>query len=182
MDPDPGHFFKIHWIFWTKDNFQIFCYFFFVYFYPNTWWTIQTWGYFYNLFSKVQSRFIVIKKFFFCSFWLIFYLLEQDPWISIFLRIRIQEAKILRIQWIRILSTDSKVKVCHLEYNLLMAYLMIRQRKKTSLRLQRIIRIRKRRYKFCTCRLWSLILCGKPWIKSYQQTFILRDHFDVGFI
>ena len=24
MGPDPGHFFKIHWIFLTKDNFQIF--------------------------------------------------------------------------------------------------------------------------------------------------------------
>ena len=36
----------------------------------------------------------------FCSFWLIFYILELDPWICIFLRIRIQEAKILRIQQI----------------------------------------------------------------------------------
>ena len=47
-------------------------------------------------------------KSFFCSFWLIFFLLDQDPWIRIFLRIqiRIQEAKILRIQRIRILSTD----------------------------------------------------------------------------
>ena len=23
--PDPGQFFKIYWIFWTKNNFQIFC-------------------------------------------------------------------------------------------------------------------------------------------------------------
>ena len=42
------------------------------------------------------------KKVFFCSFWLIFYPLE---WIVIFLRIWIQEAKILRI---RILSTAFK--------------------------------------------------------------------------
>ena len=52
-----------------------------------------------SLFSKVQI-------WFFCSFWLIFCPLDPDPWIRIFLRIRIQEAKILRIQRIRILSTD----------------------------------------------------------------------------
>jgi len=34
-----------------------------------------------------------------------FYPLDPDPWIHIFLSIRIQEAKILRIQRIRILST-----------------------------------------------------------------------------
>ena len=28
MDPDPGHFFKIYWIFLTKKNFQIFIYIF----------------------------------------------------------------------------------------------------------------------------------------------------------
>ena len=33
------------------------------------------------------------KKRFFCSFWLIFYPLDPDPWIRIFLQIRIQEAK-----------------------------------------------------------------------------------------
>ena len=44
----------------------------------------------------------------FCSFWLIFYPLEPDPWIRIFLRIRIQEAKILRIQRIRIQTLSSK--------------------------------------------------------------------------
>ena len=46
------------------------------------------------------------KKGFFLQFWLIFYPL--DPGIRIFLRIRIQEAKILRIQRIRILSTVYK--------------------------------------------------------------------------
>jgi len=45
------------------------------------------------------------KKSFFCSFWLIFYPLDPDSRIRIFLRIRIQEGKILRIQRIRILST-----------------------------------------------------------------------------
>ena len=42
--------------------------------------------------------------------WLIFCPLDPDPWICIFLRIqiRIQEAKILRIQRIRILSTATK--------------------------------------------------------------------------
>ena len=39
---------------------------------------------------------------FFYSFWLISYPLDPDPWIRIFLRIRIQEAKILRIQQIRV--------------------------------------------------------------------------------
>ena len=41
-----------------------------------------------------------MRKFYnlsFLSFWLIFYPLDPDPWIRIFLRIRIQEAKILRI-------------------------------------------------------------------------------------
>ena len=46
--------------------------------------------------------------FFFFSFWLIFYPLDPDPWIRIFLRIQIQEGKILRIQRIRILSTGPK--------------------------------------------------------------------------
>ena len=48
-DPDPGHLFKIYWIFWTKQNFQICCLTFFVYFYAKTWWTIQKSGNFYNL-------------------------------------------------------------------------------------------------------------------------------------
>ena len=56
MYPDPGHFFKIYWIFLTKNNFQLLVLFFFAYFYPKTWWTIQKWGNFYYLFfSKVQS-------------------------------------------------------------------------------------------------------------------------------
>ena len=45
-DPDPGHYFKIYWIFLTKNNFQIFCFIFFAYFYPKTWWIIQIWGHF----------------------------------------------------------------------------------------------------------------------------------------
>ena len=49
--------------------------------------------------------------FFFCNFWLIFYPLDPDHWIRIFLRIWIKEAKIFRIQWIRILSTG---RVLHL--------------------------------------------------------------------
>ena len=57
-----------------------------------------------SLFSKVQIWGFGVKKIF-CSFWLIFYPLDPDPWIRIFLRIRIQEAKVLRIQRIRILST-----------------------------------------------------------------------------
>ena len=45
MDPDPGHFFKIYWIFLTK---QIVL-FFFAYFYAKTWWTIQESGFIYYL-------------------------------------------------------------------------------------------------------------------------------------
>ena len=48
-NPDPGYFFKIYWIFLTKQNFQIFCLTFFAYFYAKTWWTIQQTGNFYNL-------------------------------------------------------------------------------------------------------------------------------------
>ena len=93
MDPDPGHFFKIYWIF---------CFNFFADFYSKTWWTIQKWGNIYNIFFfEVQSWVLGVKKFFL----LIFYPLDPDPWIRIFLRIRIQEAKILLIQRIRILST-----------------------------------------------------------------------------
>ena len=48
-----------------------------------------------SLFSKVHLGFMS-KKDFFCSFWLIFYPLDPDPWIRIFLRIQIwiQAAKI----------------------------------------------------------------------------------------
>ena len=51
-----------------------------------------------SLFSIVQI-WVLRFNFFFCSFWLIFCPLDPDPWIRIFLRnrIRIQEAKILRI-------------------------------------------------------------------------------------
>ena len=40
-------------------------------------------------------------------FWLIFCPLDPNPWIRIFLRIRIQEAKMLQIQRIWILSNAS---------------------------------------------------------------------------
>ena len=42
---------------------------------------------------------------FYAWFRLIFFPLEPDPWIRLSLRIRIQEAEMLVIQWIRILST-----------------------------------------------------------------------------
>ena len=70
--------------------------FFLVHFYPKTLRTIKKWGNFYNFF---------VFNIFFCRFWLIFYALDPDPWICMFLRFQIQEGKILRIQWIRILST-----------------------------------------------------------------------------
>ena len=64
MDPDPGHFLTDLLNFLTKNNFQILYLFFFAYFYPKAWWTIQKWGNFYNLsFSKVLWV-LGIKKFF----------------------------------------------------------------------------------------------------------------------
>ena len=102
-DPDPGHLFKIYWIFLTKQNFQICCLTFFAYFYAKTWWTIQKSGNFYNL--SFYYLFWFWEKTFFCSFWLIFCLLDPDPWIRIFVRIRFQESKIFRIRRIQILST-----------------------------------------------------------------------------
>ena len=59
-----------------------------------------------SFFSLVEIwGFLRVKKFFLV--WLMFCLLGPDPWIRLFLRIRIriQEAKILRIKWIRILRT-----------------------------------------------------------------------------
>ena len=35
LDPYPGHFFKIYRIFLTKNNFQIFCFIFFAYFFAD---------------------------------------------------------------------------------------------------------------------------------------------------
>ena len=54
-----------------------------------------------SLFLIVQI-WVLRVDLFCCSFWLIFCPLDSDPLIRIFLRIRIQEAKILRIQRIRI--------------------------------------------------------------------------------
>ena len=58
-----------------KNNFQIFSFIFFAYFYPKTW-TIQKWGNSYNLsfFKKSDLGFGV----FFFAVWLIFYPLDSD--------------------------------------------------------------------------------------------------------
>ena len=65
----------------------------------------------YSLFlQKVQICGFGVKKDFFLQFFVAFFPLDSDPWIRIFLRIRIQEAKILRIHWIRILSTETITK------------------------------------------------------------------------
>ena len=56
-----------------------------------------------SLLSKVQNWVLGVN--FFLKFLVDIYPLDPDPWIRIFFRIRIQEAKILRIQRIRILST-----------------------------------------------------------------------------
>ena len=111
-DPDPGHFYKIYWIFVTKNNFQIFCFIFSHIFILNLDKQFRNEEIFIISFfsSKLQILVLGVKNVFFCSFWLIFYPLDPDPLIRIFLRIRIQKAKILRIQRIQIwiLSTAFK--------------------------------------------------------------------------
>ena len=89
INPDPGYFYKIYWIFLT-----FFSHIFILKLDNQS----EMRKIFQSLFfSKVQILVARRKKVFFCSFWLIFYPLDPDPWICIFLRIRIQEAKILRI-------------------------------------------------------------------------------------
>ena len=104
MDPDPGHFFKIYRIFLTKNNFQLFCFIFF-----SLHFILKLDGPFRNeelfiisLFSKKCIWGLGVKVFF-----AVLGCYPLDPDVRIFLRIRIwtQEAKILRIQGIRILST-----------------------------------------------------------------------------
>ena len=84
--------------FLTKQNFNILAYF-----YVKTLWIIQKSGNFYNLSFFNTSYFgFESKKFFVAVFGWYF-----SPFVRIrvFLLIRIQEAKIVGIQWIRILST-----------------------------------------------------------------------------
>ena len=100
---DPGYFFKIYWIFLTKQNFKIFCLIFLL----KLGEPFRNQNKFYNLaFFNSSDLGFESKIFCCCSFWLIFCPLDPDPRIRIFFRIRIQKAKILRIQRIRILSTD----------------------------------------------------------------------------
>ena len=54
-------------------NSQWYPVFFFAYFYPKTWWTIQK-----SHFFKSSDLSLGVKSFF-CSFWLIFYPLDSDP-------------------------------------------------------------------------------------------------------
>ena len=90
-NPDPRYFFKIYWIILTKQNFLFFVLFLFEYFYAKTW--------------RINQK---LEKLKFWK-WILFAVFGWyfAPWIRIFLpiRIRIQEAKILRTQRIRILST-----------------------------------------------------------------------------
>ena len=91
-DPDPGHFIKIYW---TKNNFQIFCLFFSLIFILKLDEPFRNEEIFLIfLFFKSSDLGFRSKKV------LIFYPFDPDPWIRIFLRIRnrIQEAKIWRTQ------------------------------------------------------------------------------------
>ena len=107
MDQDPGH------VWFTESFKQKIIFKFFVFFshifIPNLDEPFRNGEIFViSLFFKSADFGFRSKKVFFCSFWLIFYPLDLDPWIRTFLRIRIQEAKILRIQRIRILLTGLK--------------------------------------------------------------------------
>jgi len=107
-DPDSGSALEKNgsgsrsFLYWFAEFSNFLFYFFSHIFYPKTWWTIQKWGNFIiSLFSKVQILVLGVKQFFFAIFgW------DFTPWI----RIRIQKAKILRIQRIRILSTERNSK------------------------------------------------------------------------
>ena len=106
MDPDPGYFFKIYWVFFNKAEFSNYFLlnFFFAYFYAKLYKAFRNQEMFIiSLFQWFKFGFGV--NILLCSFWLIFCSLDPDPGSRIFLRIRIQEAKIFRIQRIRILST-----------------------------------------------------------------------------
>ena len=94
IDPDPGHILN-------KNYFQIFYFIFSLIFILKLDEPVQKCGNFYNLsFFECLDLGLEAKKFLFALFGRYF-----SPWIRIILQIRIQEAKILRIQQIRILST-----------------------------------------------------------------------------
>ena len=114
MDPNLNthhdHFFKIYWIIITKQNCQIMFLLLFACFMLKLDKPFRNQEIFIISIFFNSSDLGFDSKFFFYSFWLIFCPLDPDLWIRIFLRIRIQEAKILRIQRIRILSTALNVK------------------------------------------------------------------------
>ena len=97
--PDPGYFFQIYWIFLNKAEFSNFVDFFSLIFMLKLDEPFRNKEIFIiSLFFNSSDLGFEIKIFF-CSFGWYF-----APWIWI----RIQEAKILRIQRIRILSTAMK--------------------------------------------------------------------------
>ena len=80
MDPDPSHFFKIYWIVFTKNNFQIFVLFFsliFILILDEPFRNEEI--FIISLFLRSSDLGCRCKKVFFCSFWLIFYPLDPDP-------------------------------------------------------------------------------------------------------
>ena len=83
MDPDPGNFFKIYWIFFFDTKFQILVSFI-AYFVQKLDEPFRKEETLIISLSKVQIWCLGVKKIFFCKFWLIFYPLGPDPWIRIF--------------------------------------------------------------------------------------------------
>ena len=82
-NPDPCNFLKIY-CFFTKQNFQTFCLVCFAYFMLKL---DEFRNFLIFLFSIVQIWVLRVKKFFRCSFWLIFCPLNLFLWIRIILRI-----------------------------------------------------------------------------------------------
>ena len=97
MNPDPGYFFKIYWFFLHSKIFKFVLFFLLIFML--------------NLDEPFRNRKIsIISLFSIFQVWVLrvnFAVLidNLDNWIRIFFRIRIQEAKILRIQRIRFLCT-----------------------------------------------------------------------------
>ena len=104
MDLDPGYFLQDLVNFLTKQKFSIlsnfFCSFLFIYFNMVYMFIYFLLNVYISLLLIVQILVQRVKKFFCSCSQLIFCPLAPNPWIRIFLRIRIQtqKAKILRIQ------------------------------------------------------------------------------------
>ena len=79
MDPDPGDFFQIYWIFLTKQNFQIFRLFFLLIILLKIDEPFRIRKFLKISLFSINQIWILRVNNFFCSFWLIFFPLDPDP-------------------------------------------------------------------------------------------------------